>query len=165
MILNLNRTTIYCLPLVTDIYDKSMMAYIGVRNLDDIEYNIYVTSDPHIEQLLQKQKCYIGKTVYNKKHVSIFSIEKEFLKDYDNFLIGNYKLIKSKNKILNYWKNKNKKIYNYIYNVFYNAEDLHDIIIDVISTSNRDRTELSDIFDKNQEVDSIIKLKEEILIN
>lgn len=165
-----NRTTIYLLPLITNMYDESLKAYLGINKFNDIDGIIYIVCDnEEIMKQMQKECRFKGIAYIDKLKVYLFQIDDKYTRDYELFILGNYSEMKYKNKIINYWKKYDRNYYNLTFNVFKDPEYLKLIYINNLTSRRENFVNISDteiiseILDSVNEVESIFNIKEEIL--
>lgn len=165
-----NRTTLYILPFVTTVYHKSITAYLAIYELNDVEGIIYVTVDcDDTAKLITKQDNFKGKTYINDKLVLLLEIPKSHKTDYESIIIGNYTNISDKRKLLIYWKKNNNVYYNYLYNIFYNKDELRKTFTNILTLATNtfyaksDDKEILDAVNSVNEIDDIFDLKDEII--
>ena len=159
-----NRTTIYLQPLLTNIYDKDMMTYLGINDKPDLNGFLYLTIPENnlIISELDKNLVYNGITFVNDRKVYEIQIDTEYLEDYFAFGIGAYYKIIHKDKILQYWKKHNDKVYNLLINLFYNKDQLKEAFSDIIG-SQRDYHIIKPLIFNCKELDDKWKIEDEIL--
>lgn len=159
-----NRTTLYILPFITNLYHESMTAYIGIYEFNDLNSTIYIVCDSKkISNNLQKQPNFQGKTYVNNKEILIFALDFKYQDTYLSFIIGNYQDIKDKRIMLEYWIKNNKVYYNKLFTMFYNKSKIRKTYIENLTNNNFSDKELEEMINEVIEVDSIFQLKDELI--
>ncbi len=163
----INRTTQFIMPLLIDKkYSNAIRAYLAINELKDIPNNIYVILiDKKDEEYIKNNIYYHGEIkINNEIYYSLFICD-EFKEDFKKFIIGAYSKIsnKSKRKIVNFWKNENKTVYNIVYNTLYNIEETRNKLLDFLYSKD-DRNKGKKILEEVEEVNSKITIEEEIII-
>ncbi len=169
---NKNRTTTYMLPFVTDSYDKTIQAYLGINELKNVDFSIYVTGNSFIIEQLKQQDNFRGITYINNKPLCMMFIPVKYHDDdYMKFVVGNYGEIKNKRILLEYWAKHDKNCYNKLCTNFYNKAYLKKVLVEELKTNRNnfkedtDKYTLEDILASLNEVDNILKLEDELIIN
>ena len=166
----MNRTTLFLIPLVLDyVYIYYIEGYLGLNYLEDINGVIYLTPKTLIPEKLktniEENENFKGKTIINKKTFYIFQIPEIYIKDYEQFVIGNYRKMKYETRrlIYQFWHNTDlDSIKNIVLNTLFENEKINDLIAEDLSKNNFDKKEIKKIINKMNEVNSIPKIEEEI---
>jgi len=171
----INRTTQFIMPLLFPYnYNDYFNCYLGLNKLKDVEGNVYCVAKKDIPikilTTIKNYTNYIGSTFVNKKQILILNIPDKYQDDYIKFLVGNYKLININTKriIYKFWFDnyKQNNIFANITNkiLFSLFDDIQSIenLTDSLSILIKDYDEIFKIIKNNKEVESILKISEEI---
>jgi len=163
----MNRTKQFIGPLILtfDIL-KFVDCYLGINKLNDINGLIYIVSpNERISLQLEQHKNFNGKTIYKDQTIFILKLNNKYLKDYEQFILGNYSKISlnTKRKIYRYWMHNGiKSIENIVFNSLFNQEELKNILSQKYTNTQHDKELFFQKIKNITEVNSIPKLKDEI---
>ena len=171
----INRTTMYMLPLITsNAYINYIRAYIGIDRFTDIDGTIYlkqIEDNENIEHILPTISGYQGKTYIKSNPIYIFKIPKEYEKDYEQFILGNYTKISkfAKNVILRFWNIRGySDIKDKALQVLF-GDDIRFQVMKVDELIDFDNVKLREetlkLVQEVGEIDDIIKLKDELIFS